>query len=106
MRDPLSRDFSSLQPSRDSWLHRVRDNFHQLLTPARISPSSANGAPIHVLKLDASTQHGRSQSFSFLTHAMIISTLVLLAAHPPAVRGTIFRLRSQRSSLSHCPYRF
>jgi periplasmic protein TonB len=83
MRDPLSRDFSSLQPSRDSWLHRVRDNFHQLLTPARISPSSANGAPIHVLKLDASTQHGRAQSFSFLTHAMIISTLVLLAAHPP-----------------------
>jgi protein TonB len=83
MRDPLSRDFSSLQPSHDSWLHRVRDNFHQLFTPARAFPSSANGAPIHVLKLDTSTRHSRAQSFSFLTHAAIISAVVLLAAHPP-----------------------
>jgi periplasmic protein TonB len=83
MRDPLSRDFSALQPSQDSWLHRVRDNFRQLLTPTRIFPSSANGAPIHVLKLDMSMRRGRAQSFSFLTHAAIISTLVLLAAHPP-----------------------
>jgi protein TonB len=83
MRDPLSRDFSSLQPSQDSWLQRVRDNFHQLLTPARIFPFPANGAPIHVLKLDTSTRQSRAQSFSFLTHAAIISTLVLLAAHPP-----------------------
>jgi protein TonB len=82
VRDPLSRDFSALQQS-DSWLHRVRDNFRQLLTPTRIFPSSANGVPIHVLKLDMSMQHGRAQSFSFLTHAAIISTLVLLAAHPP-----------------------
>jgi protein TonB len=83
MRDPLSRDFSSLQPSQDSWFHRVRDNFQQLLSPARIFPSSANGAPIHVLKLDKPTRHSRAQSFSFLTHAAIISALVLLAAHPP-----------------------
>src|ERR1700716_1865086 len=83
MRDPLSRDFSSLQPSHDSWLQRVRDNFRQLLAPARVFPSSANGAPIHVLKLDSSAPRSRAQSFSFLTHAAIISTLVMLAAHPP-----------------------
>jgi protein TonB len=83
MRDPLSRSFAGLQSSQDSWFHSVRDKFRQLLTPTRIFPSSANGAPIHVLKLDMSMQHGRAQSFSFLTHAAIISTLVLLAAHPP-----------------------
>jgi periplasmic protein TonB len=116
MRDPLSRDFSSLQPSHDSWLHRVRDNFHQLLAPARIFPSSANGAPIHVLKLHSSTRHSRAQSFSFLTHAAILSTLVIVAAHPrggardsfpqekpafqpmPVPRSLLDRLRSMHPS--------
>ncbi len=83
MRDPLSRDFPALQFSQDSWIHRVRDNFYQLRTPTRIFPCPANGAPIHVLKMDMSTRQSRAQSFSFLTHAMIIATLVLFAAHPP-----------------------
>ena len=83
MRDPLSREFSSLQAAQDSWLQRVRDNFHQLLTPARILPSSAIGAPIHVLKLELSRRRNRAQSVSFLAHAAIIAALVLLAAHPP-----------------------
>ena len=84
MRDPLSRSLSSLQPVRDSWLQRVRDNFHQLLKPARRLPSWANGAPIHLLNVDVSTRQSRAQSISFLTHAMIIAALVLLAAHPPS----------------------
>jgi len=84
MRDPLSREFSSLQPSQDSWFQRVRDNFQQFLTPARIFPSSANGAPIHFLKVDQSNRSGHAQSLSFLTHATVIAALALLAAHPPS----------------------
>jgi len=53
MRDPLSRDFSSLQASPDSWLHRVSENFQQLLAPSRNFPSSANGAPLHLLTFNA-----------------------------------------------------
>jgi protein TonB len=83
MRDPLSRDFSSLQPSRDSWLHRVRDNFHQLLTPTRGFPSSANSASIHFLKWERSPRVDRAQSASLLTHAAIISALAIVAMHPP-----------------------
>jgi hypothetical protein len=83
MRDPLSRDFSSLQASPDSWLHRVRENFQQLLTPSRIFPSSANGAPIHFLKWEKSPRAGRAQSASLLTHAAIIAALAVLAIHAP-----------------------
>jgi protein TonB len=82
MRDPLSRDFSSLQPSQDSWLHRVRDNFHQLLTPARIFPSSANGAPLHLLRFGSSPHASRAQSVSVLTHSAMIAVLTLVAIHP------------------------
>lgn len=46
MRDPFFRPFS---PSpRDSWLQRIRENFRQAFSPARIFPSSANGAPLHL----------------------------------------------------------
>jgi len=69
MRDPLSRDFSSLQPSQDSWLHRVRDNFHQLLAPSRIFPSSANGAPLHLLTFKRTSAAGGARTVSLLTHA-------------------------------------
>ena len=84
MRDPLLRSFSSFpRSSQDSWLHRVRDNFRELLMPDRAFPSLANGAPIHVLKLDPSLRRSRAQSFSLLTHAAIIAAFVLLAARPP-----------------------
>src|SRR5258708_13089837 len=82
MRDPLSREFSSLQPSQDSWFQRVRGNFQQLLTPARIFPSSANGAPIHLLRWGKSARSGRAQGVSLLTHAAIIFGLAFVAAHP------------------------
>jgi len=83
MRDPLSRDFSSLQPSEDSWVHRVRENFRQLITPSRIFPSSANGAPIHLLVQGKSARSGQAHSVSVLTHAAIIASLALVAMHPP-----------------------
>src|SRR5260370_30736114 len=82
MRDPLSRNFSSFRPpSQDSWLQRVRDNFRQLLTPARIFPSSANGAPLPLLRLDSSPGSGRAHGVSLLTHAAMIASLRLLALH-------------------------
>ncbi len=83
MRDPLSRNFSALQPSQDSWIHRVRENFQQLLMPARIFPSSANGAPLHLLRFDRSPRSSRAQSVSFLTHAALIATMALIAIHQP-----------------------
>jgi protein TonB len=82
MRDPLSRDFSCFRPpSQDSWLQRVRDNFRQLLTPSRIFPSSANGAPLHLLRLDSSPGANRAHGVSLLTHAAMIAALGLIAVH-------------------------
>jgi protein TonB len=67
----------------DSWFDRVRENFQQLLWPAKIFPTSANGASIHLLKLERSTRSGRAQSLSLLTHATLIAALALLVTHPP-----------------------
>jgi periplasmic protein TonB len=84
MRDPLSRNFSSLQsPSQDSWLQLVRENFRQLITPARIFPSSANGAPIHFLNWEKSQRAGRAQSASLVTHAVIILAVAVMAFPAP-----------------------
>jgi len=102
MRDPLSRDFSALQPTQDSWTRRVRENFHQVLTPARIFPSSVNGAPIHVLKLEMSTRHSRAQSVSFMTHATIIAVLALIAAQP--LKITKDQHNSARKVLDHLTF--
>jgi periplasmic protein TonB len=78
MRDPLSRDLSSLQASPDSWLHRVRENLQQFLTPARIFPSSANGAPLHLLTFKRSATAGGARTISLLTHAVLLSVILLL----------------------------
>jgi protein TonB len=83
MREPLSRFFAPLQPSQESWIHRVRDNFHQLLTPARIFTSSANGAPIHLLQAEKSARSTQAQGASLLSHAVILGALAILALHPP-----------------------
>src|SRR5258708_30614918 len=83
MRDTLERKFSSLQsPSQDSWFQRVRGNFRQLLTPSRIFPSSANGAPIHFLNWEKSRRASRAQSVSLLTHTLIILALAVFALRP------------------------
>jgi periplasmic protein TonB len=89
MRDSLSRSFAGLQSSQDSWFHRVRDNFHLFFTRTRIFPSSANGAPLHVLRLDKSPRAGKAHSVSFLTHAAMIAALALIAIHPPKPTSTI-----------------
>jgi protein TonB len=82
MRDPFSRLFSTLASSHDSLLHRIRENLHQLLTPAGIFPSSANGAPIHLPRWERSPRSGRAQTASLVTHAAIITALALIAVQP------------------------
>jgi protein TonB len=90
MRDPLSRDFSVLQPSQDSWLHRVRDNFHLFFTPVRIFPSSVNGAPLHLLNPRRTATAGGAGTASALTHAALLAGLFLLnfASHGPGAPKT------------------
>lgn len=92
MRDPFFRPFSS--SPRDSLLQRIRGNLSQAFAPARIFPSSANGAPLHSLHWDRSTRLKRAQSVSLVTHAAVIVALLLLtipARHiaipaPPGVK--------------------
>ena len=84
MRD--TRPFSALHSSNESWLNRVCGNVHQLLASVRILPTSANGAPIHLLRWEKSPRTGRALSFSVFTHVAIIGALVLAAAHGPGSR--------------------
>jgi len=102
MREPLWRSVASLQTSQDSWLDRVRDNVQQLCTPARSFPSSANGAPIHLLKCGPSAQRSRAQSLSLLTHAAILATFVLLATHVPG--RTRNHLPAERPAFQPIPF--
>src|SRR5882724_3330018 len=81
MRDPLSRCFSSLPSSTDSWFLRVRENLRQLFTAAPLSPSSSNGAPIHLLEHEGSPRIIRAQTVSLLTHAAMIAVLAFAAMH-------------------------
>ena len=82
MRDPQS--FTSLLSSNDSWFLRVCENMRQLFTAAPMFPSSANGAPIHELRMSRDGSAGRAQGASLLTHAAVISALAILAMHRPA----------------------
>ena len=84
MSDPSFRPLASLSSSQDSLLHRIRDNFQQLFAPVRIFPSSANGAPLHMPRGERTARAGHAQSASLLTHAAVITALVLAAAHPPS----------------------
>jgi protein TonB len=101
----------------DFWFVRVRENFRQVLTSTRLSPSSANGAPIHLLKLRRTGKAGRAQTASLLTHAGVVAAIALFAMQtrtttqpPPRIvdvdRGRlIFRPLSsgvtRRPSLGH-----
>lgn len=91
MRDPLLRPFSANDSSADSWLNRIRENLAQLLMPSRFTPSSANGAPIHLLKFDKSLRPARAQGASLITHAAIFAAIVFLASHvtPPPPHGPL-----------------
>src|SRR5271165_3958507 len=86
MREPFLRPFSGSNPTsssglNDSWLSRVRDNLGQLLIPSPLKPSSANGAPIHLLKFDKSLRPARAQGASLLTHAAVFTAILLVLTH-------------------------
>ena len=84
MHDPLLHGSFSSKSEADSWLTRVRDNVRQLLASSGLSPTSANGAPIHLLRLDRSGRSRRAQALSFLTHAAAMIAIVVFAARQPA----------------------
>lgn len=73
------------RPNPESWFTRVRENFRQAFAATRLTHSSSNGAPIHLLELDATGKEGRAQTVSLLTHSGIIGALALLAFHSHVV---------------------
>ena len=87
MRDPFLRSFSrnsepTESPSAESWWNRVRENLGQLLIPSHLKPTSANGAPIHLLKFDRTLRPARAQGASLLTHAAVFTAIAILLANP------------------------
>jgi protein TonB len=102
MRDSLSRSFGGVQDSRDSWMQRVRDNFRQLLTPVRIIPSSANGAPLHLLTIRRTANASRARMVSLLTHAAMIAGILLLNSSSHLDKFT----KSGHETVSHGPLTF
>ncbi len=87
MRDPVSRFFSSFSSSQDSLIQRIRENFQQILAPARIFPSSANGAPLHLMTQGSQAFANRSRTVSFLTHMLLASGVFLLGVRSPKPSG-------------------
>ncbi len=81
MHSPFLRHTPS--PNSQAWLTRVRENLAQLIAPSELRPSSSNGAPIHLLKLDRTGKAGSAQTVSLLTHTGVIAVIILLAAHVP-----------------------
>lgn len=83
LRPPFGKSSRENSPG-DSWLDRVRENLAQLLIPSQFKPSSANGAPIHLLKFDKSLRPARAQGASLLAHiAICVAILFLLLRVPP-----------------------
>lgn len=82
MRRIRLRGFSFFASS-ESWLGRVRESLLQVLSPTKLSPTSANGAPIHLLQLDRWRRTERAQTLSLITHVVVISGLLAIASYPP-----------------------
>src|SRR5271163_2758419 len=84
------KDSTPESSSTESWLNRVRENLGQLLIPSHFKPSSANGAPIHLLKFDKSPRPARAQGASLLMHAAVFVAIVLLLANTKGVPKSPF----------------
>ena len=82
MRESFLRSVQSVANSRDTLIQRVRGNLRDVLAPANWKASSANGAPLHLLRFEKSPRERRAQVASFLTHAAVITVLALIALHP------------------------
>jgi TonB family protein len=75
----LGAPFLRHRPTSESWFTRVRENLVQLFASTRLTHSSSNGAPIHLLQPDPTGKTGRAQTASLLTHAAIVAVLLLFA---------------------------
>lgn len=98
MREPLSRLFAPLQPSADTWFVRVRENLRQILRSTPLFPSSANGAPIHLLKFNRTDNSNRAQTASLLTHAAAFAVILLLGT-----QSRVTRIGIDKAGLAHGP---
>ncbi len=102
MREPFLRPFSGNDSNTESWVNRVRENLGQLLIPSHFKASSANGAPIHLLKFDSSLRPVRAQAVSLITHAAVFAAVLLLLANTRG--GTKPALTGEPASLSPLAY--
>lgn len=84
MPEPFLRPFSS---SRDSWFRRIRENLQQVLASARIFPSSANGAPLHLVPSRPPAVASRSRTISLLAHLLLICGVLFLHLQSGPPRG-------------------
>lgn len=82
MREPAR--FPFLPSTSDSWLRRVQENARDFFLRSIRPPTSANGAPIHLLS--GEREHpGGSHAASFLVHAVVIGAILAIAKWPPPV---------------------
>jgi periplasmic protein TonB len=98
--------FSFLHASSDSWIGRVRGNFRQLFTPAALTPGSANGAPIHLLKFERSGRASRAQTVSLFTHGAVLAAISLIVSqtvHQPDVKREIREIHTDIGPLFYSP---
>ncbi len=86
MPEPFSRGFSPFHIEPSSWITRVRGNLRQLFTTIRLTPTSANGAPIHLLKLEPTRRAGASQAVSCVTHLGVLAILLVAMVESPSIR--------------------
>jgi len=98
MPEPFFRPCSS---SRDSWFRRIRENLQQVSASARIFPSSANGAPLHLLPSQPPAVASRSRTISLLAHVLLICGVLFLHAQSgppragnPGPKASLDRLRT------------
>jgi protein TonB len=82
MPDSFLRFKFSPANSGENLIARIRGNFRDAFSAEKWKMSSANGAPLHLLRFNSSPHASRSQGVSFLTHAAMISALALIALHP------------------------
>jgi periplasmic protein TonB len=71
----------------ESWLSRIRENFLEIRSRAGLFPSSANGAPIHLLRFENTGRSRQAQTASFFTHVGIAAILLIAMQGPRLVEG-------------------
>ncbi len=103
MRKPFVRSPSGTRSLRESWIRRVRENASHLFASARFRPSSANGAPIHLLKFDKTSRPARAQTASLIAHALLFLVIALVVAHPPGGPNSLPRDRTKVGPLTFSP---